>query len=72
MLIGRTPLHQAVFMRELENIRAILEAGRDVNAVDHKGYTPIDLAYMAGVKKIVEELTAYKDSTSLKSKQYKF
>ncbi|MDX5495253.1 ankyrin repeat domain-containing protein [Wolbachia endosymbiont (group A) of Anthophora plumipes] len=53
--IGR---HEAVFMREIGNVRAILEAGGNVNARDHKGYTPIDLAYMAKTKEIIRELVA--------------
>ncbi|WP_353275787.1 ankyrin repeat domain-containing protein [Wolbachia endosymbiont (group A) of Pipizella viduata] len=53
--IGR---HEAVFMREIGNVRAILEAGGDVNAKDQKGYTPIDLAYMANSEEIMRELVA--------------
>ncbi|UJQ20832.1 hypothetical protein L2227_06745 [Wolbachia endosymbiont of Delia radicum] len=45
-------------MREIGNVRAILEAGGNVNARDHKGYTPIDLAYMAKTEEIIRELVA--------------
>ncbi|WP_353270079.1 ankyrin repeat domain-containing protein [Wolbachia endosymbiont (group A) of Myopa testacea] len=53
--IGR---HKAVFMREIGNVRAILEGGGEVNAKDQKGYTPIDLAYMANSEEIMRELVA--------------
>ncbi|WP_341808890.1 hypothetical protein [Wolbachia endosymbiont (group E) of Neria commutata] len=70
-------------MSELKNVRAILEAGGDVDVRDYKGYRPMDVAYMGKFEEIVEELIeyedsnelAYKDSTELvelSSRQYKF
>ncbi|WP_341812426.1 ankyrin repeat domain-containing protein [Wolbachia endosymbiont (group A) of Conops quadrifasciatus] len=44
-------------MREIGNVRAILEAGGDVNAKDQKGYTPLHIACKTGeTKEIIKEL----------------
>lgn len=54
--IGRTPLHQAVFMRELKCVKMILEAGSDIDAPDNEGYTPMYLAYKGDMEEIISAL----------------
>ncbi|GFQ94728.1 hypothetical protein TNCT_502661 [Trichonephila clavata] len=43
-------------MREIGNVRAILEGGGEVNARDHKGYTPLHIACKTGEGRITKEI----------------
>ncbi|WCR58317.1 ankyrin repeat domain-containing protein [Wolbachia endosymbiont of Ctenocephalides felis wCfeJ] len=58
--IKRTPLHDAALMREVGNVRTILEVVENVNERDEKGCTPLHLVCLRakGEKelKIVKEL----------------
>lgn len=45
---GRQPLHYAVRGPSLEVIEALLAAGANPNAMDSKGYTPVNTAISAG------------------------
>ena len=56
---GNTPLHQAIIELQnaseslpkhvmVDNIALLISRGADVNAVDRRGYTPLELAYATG------------------------
>jgi ankyrin repeat protein len=42
----KTTLHLAAIFGEVEDVRALIESGADVNTADHEGYTPLHLASM--------------------------
>lgn len=52
------PLHSAVAGRDPESVRVMLDAGADVNASSHAGFTPLLDAAQNGDREIVEMLLA--------------
>ena len=58
---GITPLHRAVYKKEgdLQLVRALLEAGADVNARSSTGQTPLFLAKQWGRAEVVQLLLDY-------------
>jgi uncharacterized protein len=50
------PLHSAVAARQRDVIDVLLDAGADVNAVQHAGYTPLLEAAQSGDSELVELL----------------
>ena len=50
------PLHSAVAARQRDVIELLLDAGADVNAVQHQGYTPLLEAAQSGDSELVELL----------------
>jgi ankyrin repeat protein len=52
------PLHSAVAGRDPESVRVLLDAGADVNAPSHAGFTPLLDAAQNGDREIVEMLLA--------------
>jgi uncharacterized protein len=54
--LDASPLHSAVAARERDAIEVLLDAGADVNAVQHEGYTPLLEAAQSGESEIVELL----------------
>lgn len=46
--LGRTPLHHAVFYRDIDTTTHLLEHGADPNIQDHDGKTPLHLAIRWG------------------------
>lgn len=53
---GRTVLTDAAFAGDLDRVRALIEAGADVNAKDPRGYTPLWLASNMGHSAVVQAL----------------
>ena len=54
------PLHACIALNSsLDVVRALLEAGADVNATQHGGYTPLLQAAAAGKKDLVRLLLVY-------------
>lgn len=43
---GLTPLHQAAAQGLLESVKALLDAGADLNRKDSNGHTPLEMAKM--------------------------
>lgn len=43
-LNGYSPLHLAVALRQVDEVKALLKSGADRNARDNKGLKPIDYA----------------------------
>jgi ankyrin repeat protein len=41
---GRTPLHEAILMNDLETIRSLLNENKYLMSRDNNGHTPLDLA----------------------------
>jgi uncharacterized protein len=54
--LDSSPLHSAVAARQRETIEVLLDAGADVNAVQHQGYTPLLEAAQSGESELVELL----------------
>lgn len=54
--LNAAPLHSAVAARQRETIEVLLDAGADVNAVQHQGYTPLLEAAQSGQSELVELL----------------
>eukprot|EP00062_Callorhinchus_milii_P019531 gi/632974191/ref/XP_007903537.1/ PREDICTED: putative ankyrin repeat domain-containing protein 31 isoform X2 [Callorhinchus milii] len=55
-LYGETKLHIAVKNRDLNMLRAFIQAGVNVNLPDHAGWTPLHEASLQGFHEIVQEL----------------
>ena len=45
---GRTPLHEAVAMRDLRLVRKHLQSGKYLDKVDNNGHTAMEMAYYEG------------------------
>lgn len=43
---GRTPLHYAIFDKDLTSIKSLVEKGADINKKDYKGYSALNYAMM--------------------------
>ena len=56
---GRTALHRACGGGELDNARALIEDGADVDVVDRTGATPLSYAIRAGSVDVVKLLLAH-------------
>jgi ankyrin repeat protein len=54
--LDAAPLHSAVAARERGTIEVLLDAGADVNAVQHGGFTPLLEAAQSGQAEVVELL----------------
>jgi ankyrin repeat protein len=54
--LNAAPLHSAVAARQRDVIEVLLDAGADVNAVQHAGYTPLLEAAQSGDSELVELL----------------
>lgn len=54
--LDAAPLHSAVAARERGTIEVLLDAGADVNAVQHGGFTPLLEAAQTGQAEVVELL----------------
>jgi ankyrin repeat protein len=64
------PLHACVALNNsVGSVLALLEAGADVNAVQHGGYTPLIQAAAAGKKEIVQALLEHGARTDAKCDQ---
>jgi hypothetical protein len=55
---GDTPLHVAIWARDDEAARALLEAGADVNAKGEEGYTPLHVAVAQHNVAVARDLVA--------------
>jgi orotate phosphoribosyltransferase len=54
---GDTPLHAAIWSKEFDAARHLIEAGADVNAVGEDGYTPLHAAISQGHIALARRLT---------------
>jgi orotate phosphoribosyltransferase len=54
---GDTPLHAAIWSREFEAARHLIDSGADVNAVGEDGYTPLHAAISQGHIALARRLT---------------
>jgi uncharacterized protein len=43
---GRTPLHYAIFQKDLSYVDSLVKKGADINKKDHKGFTALNFAMM--------------------------
>jgi len=55
---GNTLLHRAIRYHRLGTVKFLVEHGADVNALDARGYTPLDAANYVREKEIVEFLAS--------------
>jgi cytohesin len=53
-----SPLHLAIYLKDVAKARSLIESGADVNRRTPYGTTPLDRAVIAGFKDIVELLIA--------------
>lgn len=51
---GRSPLHEAIGMRNLEAIRKFVAEGKYIGDIDNNGNTPFQMAYQEGYEEAVE------------------
>ena len=56
-ITGDTPLHAAIWTRQFDAARALIDAGADVNAVGEDGYTPLHAAIAQGEVPLARRLT---------------
>ncbi len=74
---GATPLHCAIENKNLVIVKALVEAGADVNAQDAKGAPPLTYAAQQGSQEIILYLlendanliTALENTTDLKARE---
>ena len=53
---GMTPLHLAAGVGSAETVKALIAAGADVGAQDHRSLTPLHLAAMQGETRVLKTL----------------
>lgn len=51
---GRSPLHEAIGMRNLDSISKFVEAGEYLDTIDNNGNTPYQMAFQEGYTEAVE------------------
>jgi ankyrin repeat protein len=54
--LGQSPLHLAVWARNVDSVKLLLDAGAEVNVVDRDDNTPLHIAVDAGLCDIVRIL----------------
>ena len=58
--LANTPLHAALAGQRGEVVRILVEAGADVNATQHGGWTPLHQSMAAGDRALTELLLAHR------------
>jgi hypothetical protein len=58
---GRTPLHEAIAMRNIELIKQYLKEGKYLDKKDNNGHTPIEMVYYEGYKEALSLFKIYYD-----------
>jgi ankyrin repeat protein len=53
---GRSPLHEAIALRDLDSIRKYVSQNQFIDDVDNNGNTPYDMAYQEGYEEAVNIL----------------
>jgi ankyrin repeat protein len=56
LILGRTQLHEASLMGNIEEVECLLNAGESIDIQDSQGYTPLHMAISAGDEKMIKFL----------------
>jgi uncharacterized protein len=67
---GRTPLHVATFARQRDAIRALAQAGADLNLLDNDRYDGVTIAAVADDEETLRTLLALGASAKLTTSRY--
>ena len=53
---GRSPLHEAISLRDLDSIKRYVKEGKYLNIVDNNGNTPFEMAFQIGDREAIKIL----------------
>ncbi len=67
---GRSPLHEAIFMRDIRLVEKYLKSGKFLDKIDNNGHTPLQMAYYENYKEALILFEAY-DKKKVKKKKVK-
>lgn len=56
---GRTPLHEAIMMKDIPTIKKFLKKKKYINKTDNNGFTPFEMAKFRRMKNIVKIFKEY-------------
>ena len=57
---GRTPLHEAISMRNIPLVKKYLKSGKYLDIVDNNGHTPLEMAFYENNKEALDLFEKYK------------
>jgi len=57
---GRSPLHEAIVMRDIRLVKRYIKEGLYLNALDNNGHTPMEMAYYEGYKEAIAVFRSHK------------
>lgn len=57
---GRSPLHEAIAMRDIESIKKYIKENKYLDAKDNNGNTPYQMAYQEGYEEVVNLFKEFK------------
>ena len=58
---GRSPLHEAIAMKDIRLVKKYVREGLYLDAVDNNNHTPIEMAYYEGYEKAVHVFQSHKN-----------
>ena len=56
---GRTPLHEAIAMRDIELVKKYIKSGEYLEATDNNEHTPLEMAFYDGYQEALVLFTSY-------------
>jgi len=62
---GRTPLHEAIAIRDLELVKQYISQGVHLETKDNNGHTPKEMAYYEGYEEALKVFRAYEASLNM-------
>jgi len=65
---GRTPLHEAIAMRDLDSVRKYIKKGLYLTYLDNNGHTPMEMAHYEGYKEAIMIFKAHQKKKKKKKK----